>query len=231
VGGDDVQLENVGAKYQCSMNLIFHELLGTIVEVYIDDVVIKSSGFESHMGDLRLAFEKMQKYGLRMNPLKCAFGVSVGRFLGFVVHKNGIEIDSKKIETINNIKEPTNLTEVQSLLGKVNYLRCFISNLAGRVEPMLPLVRLKYEKGFVWGIAQQEAFERIKGYLIRSSAKVGFPYRLYVAATNRTLGAVLTQDHAGKEYAIAYLSRRMIDVETRYAHMEKLWLSLYFACS
>jgi hypothetical protein len=122
VGGDDFWVKNAGATYQRAMNLIFHELLGTVVEVYINDVVVKSLGFEGHIEDLWVAFGRMWGYGLRMNPLKCAFGVSVGRFLGFVVHENGIEIDPKKIETINKIKEPTNRTEVQSLLGKVNYL-------------------------------------------------------------------------------------------------------------
>jgi hypothetical protein len=79
--------------------------------------------FEGHMADLCLAFERMKRYGLRMNPLKCAFGVSAGRFLGFIVNKNGIQIDPKKMDTIKKIKEPTNRMEVQSLLGKVNYLR------------------------------------------------------------------------------------------------------------
>jgi hypothetical protein len=115
-------LKNTGPMYQRAMNLIFHKLLGTMVEVYIDDVVVKSSGFKGHMDDLRVAFRRMRRYGLRMNPLTCAFGVSARRFLGFVVHGNGIEIDPKKTETINNIKEPTNQMEVQSLLRKVNYL-------------------------------------------------------------------------------------------------------------
>jgi hypothetical protein len=73
------------------MNLIFHYLLGIIVEVYIDDIVVKPAGDDSHLADLRLAFEKMRLYKLKMNPLKCAFGVSAGKFLGFIVHEKGIE--------------------------------------------------------------------------------------------------------------------------------------------
>jgi hypothetical protein len=88
-------LKNAGATYQRVMNVIFHDLLGIIMEVYIDDVVIKSADFSSHMADLRLAFERMRRYSLKMNPLKCAFGASVGRFIGFIVHKNGIEVDPK----------------------------------------------------------------------------------------------------------------------------------------
>jgi hypothetical protein len=82
------------------MNLIFHELLGNTVEVYIDDIVVKSAEFSSHVADLRKAFDKMRQYGLKMNPHKCAFGVSAGRFLGFVIHEHGIEIDPNQIKSI-----------------------------------------------------------------------------------------------------------------------------------
>jgi hypothetical protein len=69
-------LKNAGATYQRAMNLIFHDLLRVLMEVYIDDVVVKSVGFKEHMADLKLSLERMKKYGLRMNPLKCAFGVT-----------------------------------------------------------------------------------------------------------------------------------------------------------
>jgi hypothetical protein len=116
-------LKNAGAAYQRAMNLIFHDLLGTILEIYLDDVVVKSADFEGHLADLQLAFERMGKYGLKMNPLKCALGVSAGQFLGFVVHERGIEVDLKKVEAIRRIQEPTCKKDLQSLLGKVNYLR------------------------------------------------------------------------------------------------------------
>jgi hypothetical protein len=86
-------LKNAGATYQRAMNLIFHELLGNTMEIYIDDIVVKSAEFSSHIADLRKAFDKMRRYGLKMNPHKCAFGVSAGKFLGFVIHEHGIEID------------------------------------------------------------------------------------------------------------------------------------------
>jgi hypothetical protein len=78
-------LKTAGATYQRAMNLIFHDLLGILLEVYIDDLVIKSAGFSGHVADLRVVFERMMKYNLEMNPLKCMFGVSAGQFLGFVV--------------------------------------------------------------------------------------------------------------------------------------------------
>jgi hypothetical protein len=124
-------LKNVGATYQRAMNLIFHDLLRVLMEVYIDDVVVKSVGFEEHMTDLKLSLEMMKKYGLRMNPLKCAFGVTSGRFLGFIVHEHGIQIDPKKIESIKKIGKPVCKKDIQKLLSKINYLCHFISNLAG----------------------------------------------------------------------------------------------------
>jgi hypothetical protein len=74
-------LKNAGATYQCAINLIFHDLLGVILEVYIDDIVIMSAGFEGHLADLKVACERMRRYSLKMNPFKCAFEVTTGRFL------------------------------------------------------------------------------------------------------------------------------------------------------
>jgi hypothetical protein len=142
-------LKNVSATYQRAMNLIFHDLIGVLMEVYIDDVVVKSIGFEEHMTDLKLSLERMKKYGLQMNPLKCTFGVMSGRFLGFIVHEHGIQIDPKKIESIRKIGEPVCKKDVQKLLGKINDLHHFISYLAGRVESLLPLVWLKHEEEFI----------------------------------------------------------------------------------
>jgi hypothetical protein len=74
-------LKNADAIYQRAMNLIFHDLLGIILEIYINDVVVKSDSMNSHLADLRLALERMRRYGLKMNPLKCAFGVSTEKFI------------------------------------------------------------------------------------------------------------------------------------------------------
>jgi hypothetical protein len=141
-------LKNASATYQRAMNLIFHDLLIVLMEVYIDDIVVKLVGFKEHMADLKLSLERIKKYGLRMNPLKCAFGVTTRWFLGFILHEHGIQIDPKKIETIKKIGEPVCKKDVQKLVGEINYLWCFISNLAGRVDSLLPLVQLKHEEEF-----------------------------------------------------------------------------------
>jgi hypothetical protein len=115
-------LKNAGATYRRAMNIIFHDLLRVLMEVYIDNIVVKLVGFKEHMADLKLSLERMKKYRLRMNPLKCAFGVTSGRFLGFIVHEHDIQIDPRKIESIRKIGEPVCKKDVQKLLGKINYL-------------------------------------------------------------------------------------------------------------
>jgi hypothetical protein len=80
-------LKNTGATYQRAMNYIYHDLISMLVEIYIDDVVFKSTSTGGHLGDLRHVFERTRRFGLKMNLKKCAFGVSAGQFLGFLVHE------------------------------------------------------------------------------------------------------------------------------------------------
>jgi hypothetical protein len=133
-------LKNAGATYQRAMNLIFHDLLGVLMEVYIDDMVVMLVGFKEHMTDMKLSLERMKKYGLWMNPLKCTFRVTSGRFLGFIVHEHGIQIDHKKIESIGKIGEPVCKKDVQKL----------------------PLVQLKHEEEFTWGRNNEKLLRRSK---------------------------------------------------------------------
>ncbi|KAM2972027.1 hypothetical protein FF2_018765 [Malus domestica] len=100
-------LKNAGATYQCAMNTMFHDLIGTTIEVYIDDFGVKSKSRRTHIDDLRQAFLRMRRHNLKMNPAKCAFGVSVGNFLGFLVHHRGIEVDTNKARAIIDTPPPT----------------------------------------------------------------------------------------------------------------------------
>nr|KYP41617.1 Transposon Ty3-I Gag-Pol polyprotein [Cajanus cajan] len=107
-----------GATYQRAMNLIFHDLIGKFVQVYIDDIIVGSKQKEDYLCHLKLSFERMRKHGLKMNPLKCAFGVTAGEFLGFVIHQKGIEVNRNKTKAIMETKPPSNKKELQSLLGE-----------------------------------------------------------------------------------------------------------------
>ena len=94
------------------MNYIFHKLITRIVEIYIDDAVVKSKGYKEHLADLRETLECTRKHGLKMNPNKCAFGVSAGQFFGFMVHERGIEIGQKSMKAIDEAVPRTNKIEL-----------------------------------------------------------------------------------------------------------------------
>ena len=127
-------LKNVGATYQRAMNFIFHEFIGMLVEIYIDDVVVKSGDFIKHVADLRKILQCTRKHDLKMNPNKCAFGVLACQFLGFMVHQRGIEISRRSPDAINKVVAPADKTELQSLIGKINFIWRFISNLSGKIK-------------------------------------------------------------------------------------------------
>jgi hypothetical protein len=86
-----------------------------------------------------------------MNLKKCAFGVSAGEFLGFLVHERGIEVILKSQEVVRTMVPPTTKRELQQLIGKINFVRRFISNLSGRIEPFMDLAKIKADEEFCWG--------------------------------------------------------------------------------
>ncbi|KAL0405768.1 UNVERIFIED_CONTAM: hypothetical protein Slati_3890700 [Sesamum latifolium] len=103
-------LKNAGATYQRAMQRIFNDMLHKNVECYVDDLVVKSKKREDHLYDLRKVFERLRRYQLKMNPSKCAFGVTSGKFLGFIVRRRGIKIEQAKIDVILKMSEPRNIT-------------------------------------------------------------------------------------------------------------------------
>ncbi|XP_012849590.1 PREDICTED: uncharacterized protein LOC105969382 [Erythranthe guttata] len=225
-------LKNAGATYQRAMQKIFDDMLHKDVECYVDDLVVKSKRREDHLQNLRKVFERLRRYQLKMNPLKCAFGVTSGKFLGFVVRHRGIEIEQAKIDAILKIREPRNIHELKSLQGKLAYLRRFISNLAGRCQPFSRL--MKKDVPFEWDEACTSAFESIKSYLTKPPVLIapvpGRSLILYIAAQDRSVGALLAQENDdGKESALYYLSRTMTPNELNYSPIEKTCLALIFA--
>ena len=114
---------------------IFADMLHKNVECYVNDLVVKSRKREDHLRGLRMVFDRLKRYQLKMNPLKCAFGVTSSKFLGFIVRHRGIEVDQSKILTIQDMPKPRNLQELRSLQGRLAFIRRFILNLAGRCQP------------------------------------------------------------------------------------------------
>ena len=128
-------LKNAGFTYQRMMTRMFESQLGKNIEIYIDDMVVKSKVVSEHLGDLGNIFEVLRKYKLRLNASKCSFGVRSDKFLGYIVIHRGIEVNPDQIKTINNLQSPRNPKEVQKLTGMAAALNRFISRSADRCRP------------------------------------------------------------------------------------------------
>nr|KYP71974.1 Retrovirus-related Pol polyprotein from transposon opus [Cajanus cajan] len=115
-------LKNAGATYQRLMNKIFHDQIGRSMEVYVDDMVVKSSDVSTHVRDLAKVFQALRQHQMRLNPEKCVFGVSGGKFLGFMLSNRGIEANPDKFQAILDMKSPGTLKEVQKLAGRLTSL-------------------------------------------------------------------------------------------------------------
>ncbi|KAL0325218.1 UNVERIFIED_CONTAM: hypothetical protein Sradi_5091100 [Sesamum radiatum] len=167
-----------------------------------------------------------------MNPSKYAFGVTSGKFLGFIVRQRGIEIEQAKIDAILRMPKPRNIHKLKSLQGKLAYLLRFISNPAGRCQPFSRL--MKKDVPFQRDETCDKAFKSIKSYLMKPPVLVapvpGRPLILYVAAQERSIGILFAQKNdEGKENALYYLSRTMAQNELKYPPIEKLCLALIFS--
>ena len=125
-------LKNAGSTYQRMMTKMFELQLGKNVEVYIDDMVVKSKLVSEHLTDLASIFEILRKHKLRLNASKCSFGVGSGKFLGYMVTHRGIEVNPDQIKAINSLQPPRNPKEVQKLTGMMAALNRFISRSAER---------------------------------------------------------------------------------------------------
>ena len=152
-------LKNVGATYQRAMKAIFHDMMHRQLEDYVDDIVVKSSKREEHFHVLKRVFERCRAFKLRMNPLKCAFGVSSGKFLGFLVYSKGIDVDLAKAIAIATMRPPTMVKELKSFLGKVSYIWRFILGSTSITSAFTKLLRKG--QNFEWGEMQQTTFKSL----------------------------------------------------------------------
>ena len=153
-------LKNAGSTYQRMITKMFEPQLGKNVEVYIDDMVVKSKLVSEHVGDLTSIFEILREHKLRLNASKCSFGVGSGKFLGYMVTHRGIKVNPDQIKVINNLQPPWNPKEVRKLIGMMAILNQFISRSADRCKPFFLL--LHKWKEFEWSDECVVAFQQLK---------------------------------------------------------------------
>ena len=128
-------LKNAGATYQRLMNKMFAHQIGRNVQVYVDDMLVKSLCEDDHLGDLWETFDTLWSYNMKLNPNKYAFGVTAGKFLGFMVSQRGIEVKPEKIQAIMELEPPSMIKEVQSLSGKIAALNRFVTKMTDKCLP------------------------------------------------------------------------------------------------
>ena len=225
-------LINVGATYQRLVNMMFKEQIGKTMEVYVDDMLVKSKEACDHIKHLGDMFEILRKYRMKLNPQKCVFGVESGKFLGFIVNHRGIEANPAKIQALMEMKSPTCVKQVQSLTGRIAALNRFISKSSDRCKEFFAAIK-KIGKDFVWTPECEEAFQKIKQQLgsppMLEKPQEGEILILYLAVSPYAISAVLIKEEEDAQFPVYYISKRLLDAETRYSNMEKLVYALILA--
>ncbi|XP_056857632.1 uncharacterized protein LOC108858710 [Raphanus sativus] len=221
-------LKNARATYQRLVNQMFADQLGKTMEVYIDDMLIKSLRADDHLMHLKECFEILNKYGMKLNPAKCTFGVSSGEFLGYIVTQRGIEASPKQISAVLDLPSPRNRREVQRLTIRIAALNRFISRSTDKCLPFYDLLR--GNKKFIWDDRCEDAFTQLKQYLttppVLAKPDVGDVLSLYIAVSLAAVSSVLIKEDRGEQRPIFYTSRRLTGPETRYPTLEKLALAV-----
>ena len=224
-------LKNAGATYQRMVTKMFKDQIGKTMEIYIDDMVVKSRLSQDHLKDLTETFRVLRLHKLRLNASKCVFGVGSGKFLGFMVSHRGIEVNPDQIKVIQELKAPRTHKEVQRLTGMTAALSRFISRSADRCQPFFQL--LKKSTTFKWDDKCVSAFEDLKrylsSYLLLYNPTPGEPLFLYLAVSDRAVSAVLIRIKDTVQCPVYYASKTMTEAETRYPPLEKVGLALITA--
>ena len=115
------------------------------MEVYIHDMLVKSTTAELHITHLSEAFQILREYNMKLNPAKCAFGVSARKFLGFIVNNRGIEANPNKIKVVLNMSPPSNIKEVQRLTGRIVALSRFVSKASDKCQPFFQVLNKAFQ--------------------------------------------------------------------------------------
>ena len=134
-------LKNAEATYQRMMTRMFRDKIGSTVEVYIDDMVVKNKQEMQHINDLKGVFEVLRRHKLCLNADKCAFGVGAGKFLGYLITNRGIEVNPNQIEAVKCLKSSSNPKEVQVLTSMLAALNQFISKFVDRCRSFYQLLK------------------------------------------------------------------------------------------
>jgi hypothetical protein len=212
------------------MRCVFGELIGRIIEAYVDDIIVKSKKTGDLVPDLTEDFAKLRQHEVKQNPEKCIFGVPRGMLLGFVVSERGIEANRDKISAIMDMGPIKNLNGVQHVTGGVTALSHFIARLGERSLPLYKL--MKKSDHFTWTPEAQEALNSLKNILksppIWTAPTIEEPMLLYISAKTQVVSAALVvkREEPWRSHKVQrpvyFVSEVLSDSKTRYSQMQKL---------
>ena len=222
-------LKNTGATYQRLVNQMFSKQSGRNVEVYADDMLIKSKEEENHLDDLKETFDTLKWYNMKLNSAKYAFGVSSGKFLDFMVSQRGIEENPKKVKTILEMSSLKTIKEVQFLTGRVAALNRFVSKATDKCLPFFKTLK----QAVIWTDQCEATFQDLKRYPsnlpLLSPSKEGKDLFLYLAVSVTTVSTTLIKEEDKVQRPMYYISQAFQRAEARYPRIEKITFALIVA--
>ena len=176
------------------------------MEVYIDDMLVKSVKAELHITHLSEAFQVMKSYNMKLNPSKCAFGVFAGKFLGFIINGRGIEANLDKIKVVLDMLPPSNIKDILRLTGRIAALSCFVSKARDKCQPFFHVLK----KAFQWDARCKEEFTALKTYLssppVIVSPSEGELLTLYLAVSNFSTSVAQVRERDRVQQPVYYYS-------------------------
>nr|GEX73022.1 reverse transcriptase domain-containing protein [Tanacetum cinerariifolium] len=226
-------LKNAWATYQRLVDTAFQTQIGKNLEAYVDDMVIKSNDEKVLIEDIAETFDNLHRINMKLNPKKCSFGVEEGKILGYMVTFKGIRANPKKTKAIIDMQSPRTLKEMQSLSGKLDALKRFVSRSAKRSLPFFETLKdITKENKDEYSLTKsvEKAFQEMKKVIVELSL-LTTPVKeetiyVYVAAATEAISAVLLTERKGKQCPIHYVSQTLNEAKRNYAPLEKLVLLL-----
>ncbi|KAJ1593268.1 hypothetical protein NDA11_006650 [Ustilago hordei] len=224
-------LANAPAHFQSFINVIFRDIIGVYVVVYLDDFLIFSDTEEAHVKHVTEVLTRLRSNRLFAKLSKCEFHTKTVEFLGYIIKPTGIEMDPEKIRTVKEWPMPASIHDIQRFLGFANFYRRFIAHFARIAKPLTSLVKpTERFKKFELPEEAQQAFHQ----LIQSFTSAGvlqhfdyhLPTRLETDASDFAIAGVLKQEHEGRWHPVAFYSRKMSSAEKNYEIHDKELLAV-----
>ena len=213
------------------MGDIFRDIQWIECLIYMDDIIVPAKTIDETLVRLEHVFQRLQQANLKLKPSKCVFMQKSVKFLGHEVSALGINTDKDKIKAVQEWPVPRTVKQVRSFVGLAAYYKRFIASFGEICKPLYQLC--EKNRQFLWSLDCQHAFETLKDKLttapILAYPVMGKDFILDTDASQFTVGAVLSQEHDGKERVIAYMSKTMNKSELQYCTTRKELLAVITA--